>query len=273
MSFDAREQSLATGQPIRLYKFSRGVLSWLYNSSERDITLGTETYKTLRGGIEDNGILQSGDPEQDKFILTAPGDIEVAKLYRTYSPSDEVTLDVFDMHYGDDEVLSSWSGSITTVDWPSPERCQISCLSLEASMEQPGLVDTYSRSCTAVLGDVRCGVDLNLYRVTTTLQSLTGSEVSSGAFEAYADGYFTAGYVEWSVGSGEYDRRHIEAHTGSSLTLLGGTAGLSAGMSVRVYPGCDFLIGTCDGKFDNAVNFRGEPHLQGESPFDGNQVW
>lgn len=273
MSFDSREQSLATGQPVRLYKFSRGALRWLYNSSDRDIALGSEIYRSVRGGISDSGILQSGDTQQDEFVITAPGDLEVAQLYRTFPPSEEVALAVFDMHYGDVDVLASWAGSIATVNWPAPDRCKINCLSLEASMERPGLVDTYSRSCTAVLGDTQCRVDLNLYRVTTALQSVTGASVFSGTFAGYPDGYFTAGYVEWSVGSGEYDRRHIEAHGGSELRLLGGTAGIPSNAELRIYPGCDFLIGTCNGKFGNSINFRGEPHLQGESPFDGNQVW
>lgn len=273
MSFDSREQSLAAGQPLRLYRFSRGVLRWLYNSSDRDITLGSEVYRSVRGGLSDNGIQQSGDSAQDEFVITAPGDLEVAQLYRIFPPSEEVALAVFDMHYGDSEALASWAGSIATVNWPQPDRCKIACLSLEASMEQPGLVDTYSRSCTAVLGDTQCRVDLNGYRVTATPQSRDGLSVFSGTFAGYPDGWFTAGYVEWPVGSGEYDRRHIEAHSGAELRLLGGTGGIPLATELRVYPGCDFLIGTCDAKFGNSLNFRGQPHLQGESPFDGNQVW
>ena len=273
MSFDSREKSLATGKPIRLYRFSRGVMRWLYNSSDRDISLGSEIYRAVRGGISDSGIRWSGNPEQDDFDLTAPHDLEVAQLYRAFPPSEQVALAVFDLHYGDSESVAAWAGSVSVCNWPKADRCKISCMSLEASMARPGLVDTYSRTCTAVLGDLYCRVDLNSYRVTTTLQSVTGASVSSGAFAAYPGGWFTAGFVEWAIGSGEYERRHIEMHVGSVLQLLGGIAGISAGMEVRAYPGCDFLATTCHGKFTNSVNFRGEPHLQGDSPFDGSNVW
>ena len=55
--------------------------------------------------------------------------------------------------------------------------------------------------------------------------------------------------------------------------VLGGTRGIPSGTLLRVYPGCDFLIETCQGKFGNQDNFRGINKLQGKSPFDGDQVW
>lgn len=273
MSFDQRERSLADGQPIRLYEFSRGVLHWAYATCDRDISWSNQLFRTVRGGIIDSGIIQSGDPNADKLTLTAPADLEVAQLYRAVPPNDEIRLVVRDMHYGDSDVLVSWVGSIKSVNWPQLDRCQINCLSIEASMDRPGLTDTYSTTCTAVWGDWRCKVDIEQYRVETAAQSISGTTVTSGAFAAYPDGWFTGGFITWPVGSGNFDRRHIETHQGSNLTMLGGTAGIPAGTTLRVYPGCNFLIETCHDKFGNELNFRGENKLQGTSPFDGNQVW
>ncbi|EPO8089429.1 phage BR0599 family protein [Pseudomonas aeruginosa] len=273
MSFDSRETSLAAGTPIRLYEFSRGVLRWLYNSSDRDISVGTQVYRTVRGGISDNGIRQSGVSKQDAFVITAPADIEVAQPWRGGRPSAEIYLRVLDMHYGDGEIVHRLTASISSVKWPRLDSCTITCLDIESSMERPGLIDTYSRTCTTTLYSTQCGVDRNLHRVETTIQSLTGMAISSGAFASYPDGWFNGGYVEWSIGSGEYDSRHIETHVGSELQLLGGTAGLAGGQAIRVYPGCDFLAGTCDLKFDNLPNLRAVPHMDGKSPFDGEQVF
>jgi len=273
MSFDQREQSLAAGQPIRLYEFSRGLWRFAYASCDRNIVWDNQVYHSIRGGISDNGIIQSGDPNTDKLIITVFADIEVAQLYRGVSPSDEVRLVVRDMHYGDDEAVIAWVGSIKTVDWPEPDRCQISCLSIEASMERPGLTDIYCLSCTAVLGDWRCKVNLELYRVDITPQTLSDTVITSGVFETYPEGWFTGGFVAWSVGDGNVDRRHIEAHQGDTLTMLGGTIGIPGGALLSVYPGCDFLIETCHSKYGNELNFRGENKLQSSSPFDGNQVW
>jgi len=273
MNFDAREQSLAQGQPVRLYQFSRGVLHWSYNTSDRDITWNNQIFRTIRGGIIDSGIVQSGDPEADKLTITAPADLEVAQLWRGVPPSDQTELVIYDMHWVDSEALVTWLGSVSGVNWPTLDTASITCLTLDAELDQPGLTDTYSRTCLAVWGDARCKVNTSSYMLIAPIQGVTGAAVTAGAAAAYADGWFSGGYAEWPVGSGNYDRRFIEQHTGDQLVMLGGTSGMPTSGVLRVYPGCDGLITTCQGKYGNKDNFRGEPQLQGESPFDGNQVW
>jgi len=273
MSFDSRESSLAAGTPIRLYEFSRGVMRWLYNSSDRDISVGTQVFRTLRGGISDNGIRQSGVSKQDSFVITAPADIEVAQPWRGSRPSAEIYLRVRDMHYGDIEIVNRLTGSISSVKWPRLDTCTITVQDIESSMERPGLIDTHSRTCSTTLYSTQCGVDRNVHRVETTIQSLSGRTISSGEFASYPDGWFSGGYVEWPIGQGEYDSRHIESHAGSVLHLLGGVLGLAASQAIRVYPGCDFLPGTCNDKFGNLPNLRATPHMDGKSPFDGEQVF
>ncbi|ARU87125.1 phage BR0599 family protein [Pseudomonas sp. M30-35] len=273
MSFDSREQSLDAGTPVRYYEFRRGVLRWLYNSSDRDISIGTQVYRTLRGGISDNGIRQSGVAKQDSLVITAPADLEVAQLFRNTQPSAKIGLIIYDGHYGEPERKWRYTGSVASVRWPTLDSCRVTCQDIDADMERPGLVDTHSRTCTTYLGSPWCKVDLNPYRVETTIQSLTGASISSGAFAAFSDGWFNGGWVEWPIGQGEYDSRTIESHADSTLILLGGTLALSAGQAIRVYPGCDFLATTCHNKFDNLPNLRAMPQMDGKSPFDGEQVF
>ncbi|HCT9624184.1 TPA: DUF2163 domain-containing protein, partial [Staphylococcus aureus] len=180
MSFSSRESSLADGQPVRLYQFSRGAIRWSYNSSDRDITYQNQIFRTVPGGITDNGIICSGDPQSDQFVITAPTDLDVALLYKTRSPSDAIDLVVYDMHYGDAEAAVSWVGQIGDVDWPTMDSCRITCVSEDELMDQPGLIDTYCRTCTAIVGDHRCKVNLVPYRVTLTPQSISGWVISSG---------------------------------------------------------------------------------------------
>ena len=273
MTFNSYEQSIDAGQPVALYRFSRGVLRWLYCSADRDITVGSEVYRSLSGGVTDAGAKFTGDATADKFVVTAPADIEVAQPWRTGCPSDQIELAVFDMHYGDNDPRLRWAGRIQSVNWPALDRCRITCVSRDAEMGQPGLDDAYSQFCTATLGDERCGVDLTAHRVSMTIQSMDGAAVQCAAAAGYPDGWFMAGWVEWPIGSGEYDRRHIDRHVGTELRLLGGTAGIPASATLRVLPGCDFLFGTCTDKYANSDRFRGIPDLERRSPFDGNAVW
>lgn len=273
MSFESREISIASGTPIRYYDFRRGVMRWLYISVGRDVAFGTEIYRSLRGGISDNGIRQSGVSKQDSLVITAPADIEVAQPFRNSQPSAMIGVIIYDGHFGDSDRRWRYTGKIANVRWPKLDTCTITCQDIDAEMDRPGLIDTFSRTCTTSLGSPQCKVDLNPYRVDTVVQSLTGAAISSGAVAAFPDGWFTAGWVEWPIGQGEYDRRTIEHHAGSVLTLMGGTFALAGGQSIRVYPGCDFLAATCSDKFNNLQNMRATPQMDGKSPFDGEQVF
>lgn len=273
MTFSSRENSLATGRPIRLYEFRRGVLRWLYNSSDRDITHNNQLFRSLVGGITDDGIRQTGQASADSLSITAPASLDVAQLYRGVPPSNPIDLFIYDMHQDEPEVLVSWIGEIASVNWPRLDRCTIKATPFDASLEQPGLRMTWQRGCPHAVFTPACGVDRNLWKVPAAVQSLTGTAISSGTFAAFPDGWFAGGYIEWPIGSGEFDRRAIESHVGSVLTLLSGTARIVPGQSVTVYPGCGQVVQICKTKFNNLDNNGGVPHLSGRSPFDGNPVF
>ncbi|UQY32661.1 phage BR0599 family protein [Pseudomonas fulva] len=272
MSHDSREQSIADGQPIRLYRFKRGVIVWLYTSGDRDIYLGPEVYRTLRGGITDDGIRRTGEITADRMKVSAPADLEVAALYRGVPPSKEIELVIYDYHYGESTAQVAWSGSIETVRWPQLDRCEISAQTLMATIDVPGLRLTWERNCGAALFDRKCGINRDLWRVDMVIQSMTGAAVSSGGAEAFPNGWFDGGFIEWPIGSGEFERRSIERQTGSVMRMMGGTAGIPLG-SVRVYPGCNRTVAMCVAKFNNLLNFRGDPNLMGTNPFNGNPVF
>ncbi len=272
MSSSARERSISGGQPVRLYKFARGVLRWLYCSSDRDIAIGTEIYRALAGGIIDDGIRRTGETSADRLTITAPADLEVAQFYRGVPPSAEIQLTIYNHHAGEPDAQIVWSGSIETVGWPALDRCAIKAQTLMATLDVPGLRLTWERNCGAALFDRKCGVNRDLWRVELIVQSMTGASISSGAAEAYPDGWFDAGIVEWAIGPGEYERRAIEKHIGSVMQIMGGTSGVPLG-AVRLYPGCNRTAAVCQAKYSNLPNFRGDPNLMGDNPFNGDPVF
>jgi uncharacterized phage protein (TIGR02218 family) len=272
MSFSEREHSIAAGQPVRLYRFSRGVLRWLYNSSDRDITVGSEIYRALQGGIIDDGVRRTGETSSDEITLTAPADIDVAQLYRSAPPSAEVGLQIFDYQHQESDVVGAFTGTILYVRWPQLDRCEICCQALTASLDVPGLRLTWDRNCGAALFDLRCGVNRDLWSVEISIQFITSATLTSADAAAYPDGWFDGGFIEWSIGGGETDRRAIETHRGSELQLMEGTSGISLG-AATAYPGCGRTAQQCKDKYSNLDNFRGDPNLMGTNPFDGNPVF
>lgn len=273
MSFDDSENSLASAQPIRLYQFNRGTRYWCYCSGAMAITFEGRTYQAIDGGIQNDSPQQSGDSTQDDLTITAAAEIGIAQLFRGSAPSESVMVRIYERHLNQPDARLTYVGKIYTVKWPSLDRCNIVCRTRSADMQDPGLTWTYMKSCTAVLGDWRCRVNVDALRVNGRVDSIDGASITLTALAGYDQGYFSGGYVAWLVDSGDYDRRAIDHQDGQVLTLLGGTYGLALNQSVRVFPGCDFLFSTCQTKFNNTDNFRGIPNLQGSSPFDGKQVW
>lgn len=273
MSFNGREFSLATGQPVRLYQFARGILRWTYNTSDRDITHLGLVYKSLRGGISDDGIRQTGDASANAIKIIAPGDLEVAQFFRGVPPSDAIDLLVFDRHYGDDDYRASWIGEIQSVNWPDLDRCEITCSPESVSMSGQGLRLSWERPCPHCVFERGCFVDRNPFRVSAMIIATDGATLQSTAFGGYPNGWFNAGYIEYDVGSGVLDRRMIDTHVGNSITLFGGTAGQRLGRVLSAFPGCDQTAQTCNDKFNNLDNQGGFRHLPGRSPYDGNPIW
>lgn len=271
MTFLGRETSVAAGAPVRLYEFQRGIFRWRYTNADRRITWQTLDFDPV--AISDDGIRETGEATADALTITVPHDLPVAKLFRGAPPADDISLLIRDMHYGDSEALVSYIGDVEGVRWPTPQQARITCQSLAASMRRAGLRLTYERACAHALYDRNCRVNRDLFAIAATVQSMDGATISSGTFDAQPDGWFDGGYVEWSIGSGETDRRGIERHVGAALTLLGGTYGLSAGQNVIAYPGCLRTAAVCNAKFTNLVNYGGFPHLPGKSPFDGDPVF
>lgn len=270
MTFELIEQAVDLGKPVKLYKFTRSTLQWAYCSADRDITYLGIKYKALVGGISDNGTRTSGQATADAFEITAPASVEVAQLYRGIGPSDAVEITVYEMHFGDTDAIIGYMGKISGVKFPQRDRCQIICNT--DSLEQTGLRFTWGRGCGYTWGDHNCGVNRELYKLNTTIQSMDGLIISSADFSAFASGWFAGGEIEWPVAPGVYDRRGIVSHTGSTIELLGGTNGLSAGQAIAAFPSCSRNWDTCT-EFANTDNYGGQRDQPGKSPFNGEPIF
>jgi uncharacterized phage protein (TIGR02218 family) len=184
-----------------------------------------------------------------------------------------VSVIIRDIQYGEAGHRVAWSGLVQGVKWPSPERAELICQTIGASMDRPGLSLSWDRGCPYAVFDADCGLNPADFETVATIDSLTTSSITSATFDALDDGYFAGGWVEWDIGSGEVETRGITRHVGGQLTLLGGTDGLLAGMQVRAYPGCPRTIQACETIFNNRANYGGFPHLPGKSPFDGDPIF
>lgn len=272
MSFSEYETSLQNAQPIRLYQFQRGPLKWGYTSADRNITHQSLVFRSIEGGISDDGIRQTEESQADILNLTVPTQMDIAQMFRNVAPSQTVSLTIFDLHYGDSGFLVSWMGLVVGVRFKDDITAVIQCQNLSASLERTGLRKTWSRSCPHQLYDSSCRAQRNSYKAEGVIDRFNATSIGFANASSKENGYYAGGYIEWTSQYG-LEQRGIESHVGDLLTIYGGTFGLSLNMQIVAYAGCNRLFSTCNTKFNNAINYGGSPHMPGKSPFDGTPVF
>jgi uncharacterized phage protein (TIGR02218 family) len=128
--------------------------------------------------------------------------------------------------------------------------------------------EMYSPECRADLGDNRCKVDLAAWTRTGTVTAVTDRAVFIATLDgaASADGWFNGGLLTWTTGANAGRAIEVKSWTAGTgrleLFIAVGYA-IQIGDAFTVYPGCDKRLETCIGRFNNVINFRGEPYVPG----------
>jgi hypothetical protein len=95
--------------------------------------------------------------------------------------------------------------------------------------------------------------------------------VISGSAAGPGDDYWNLGLIIPTSGPGVGDAFEIRDWVTSSnviKTYLPTAGKLLAGNTVNLTPGCDFTRAMCSGRWDNIINFRGEPYVPGQDASD-----
>ncbi len=129
----------------------------------------------------------------------------------------------------------------------------------------------YTASCSADLGDARCGVDLSdpAYCGEGNVVALqaTSTFTASGLGD-FADGWFTGGRLQFTGGGNAGQAVEVKRHRVESGVVIfdlwqAMPETIAAGDAFVVTAGCDKRFDTCVTRFANALNFRGFPHIPG----------
>ncbi len=129
----------------------------------------------------------------------------------------------------------------------------------------------YQGLCDAEFGDARCGVDAAqpAYRANGTVAAvLDPFRLRLSGLGDFAAGWFSLGLGVWTSGAW-LDLRdavmtHLRDDAGDVLVFADPVgAHVAAGDRLTVTAGCDRRFATCRERFENAVNFRGFPHVPG----------
>lgn len=142
-----------------------------------------------------------------------------------------------------------------------------------------GLTQAYTRSigeitsaaCRATLGDARCGINLTsggspeLFTQTGTVDAFDAvTIVLTDAARTEATSFFQYGVLTFTSGANLGLSFEVKDSASGSITLqLPPPYAVAVGDAYTAVAGCDKKLRTCIDRFNNVVNFRGEPYLQG----------
>jgi uncharacterized phage protein (TIGR02218 family) len=184
----------------------------------------------------------------------------------------------------DDLAAGRWDGAALTLfmtDWEAPGaeliplargalgEVVIQSGAFEAELRGPAalldspVVEQTSPECRARLGDRRCRVDMAARTRLTRIAAIVAEDVVEVEDAAPGDAY-AYGALRWLGGANSGTASAILRSADGMLSLREPPAfAPAAGDLIEISEGCDKLLATCAGRFSNAVNFRGEPHLPG----------
>lgn len=119
----------------------------------------------------------------------------------------------------------------------------------------------YQPSCTNTLFDSACGLLRQNFMVQTTIESgSTSARILCQVNQP--QGWFTQGVIEFLDGGNAGLKRTIRMHeSGALLLTLPLLEAPQAGQRIKVYPGCDKRLETCQNRFNNFSRFRGAPFI------------
>lgn len=181
-----------------------------------------------------------------------------------------------------DLALGRWDNAalqLAAVDWADPAGQPIKLLGGEigsvsidgdgftadlrgaaARLEEPVCPAT-SAECRAHFGDKKCRIDLAGRSVRATVFAAIDGALT---LDQSLDNRFLFGRLRFMSGANCGLSSTILAVSGATVQLRDLPRGVvEIGSRVELREGCDKTFATCVTRFDNAVNFRGEPHLPG----------
>jgi hypothetical protein len=258
---------------IELYDFSIGLTHWRYTDAGREAIVEGQRY--LPVALTRGRIAQSAEEAKNTLEVTAPLDLPLLNLFRPVPPGLRLRLDLKRVRVRDGLVRLGWTGHVADLD-ETHSVAKLRCQSLAAAVETLGLRRSWQSNCPLVLysqGPGLCNADPDAHAVAAILSDATGYTVASAAFDAFDDGHFDGGVLQWTSTLG-IERRFIVGHAGATLRLLT-PAALASGAHVTALPGCDRTIGPrgC-AKFANTLNYGGQPTLKGlRNPFGSDPVF
>lgn len=233
-----------------------------WTSADRDAVIGAVTYRSAPGLDVASFAASAGYAVDNTEITVLADDSIVTRVDILAGRWNNAAFTLFRYNWasvsdGIDVVASGFLGELQ----PRRGAYVTELRGLQQYLQQPiGAVST--KTCRARLGDEMCKVDLAPFTVTGTLTGVTSNQVFADTARTEADDWFAEGILTWTGGLNDGLRQKVKTYASDTFTLsLPMVYTVQIGDTYSVVAGCrKRLDEDCVAKFDNALNFQGEPH-------------
>ncbi|WP_299194997.1 DUF2163 domain-containing protein [uncultured Erythrobacter sp.] len=241
--------------------FRRDGVALGFSSHDRDLAFAGLRHRTAPGMVP-AAIRMTSDLSEDSASVEGT-------LSHDSISSDDLAAGLFDnaaIEIGivDWETLehhSLYSGVIGRVE-DNQRSFSADLLSAKHVLEQD-LVPRTSPTCRAVFCGLGCGLSSHRFTQRVELNEVD-FDFNQVRFSTITSASYVDGQLRFLSGPQTGLVFGILSANGDWLTLDRPLHdGLIAGTAAELTEGCDHTLGTCSSRFDNAVNFRGEPFLPG----------
>ena len=180
MTYESSEISVASGRPIELYDIAMGITHWRLTSGPDDFEFLGHTYESppcKRGEIE-----QTGEIPKDGLEVELPRGHALGALCVAGVPEEEITLTLYRGH--GTFFVTYWRGFMTRFKFN--DKGIPVCYFEPASSDLPfvGGRRRCMRLCGHRLFGYRCGLDKEVYKITGTIDTISGVTITATEFGA-----------------------------------------------------------------------------------------
>lgn len=277
--FSAFELSRFLGRKLALYRFTRDTVVWRFTSADRDITVGAETFISCRGIVhtavqetsastQANQVKISMPYRLDPNATDLPPTQDFGGNFRPYPPSQRIFVTILTMHYGDpdQETNVNWVARVVSPSFTDTVM-SLTCDPSYRNSRTGGRIPRIGRACDVPLfsqGLGMCNLNKAVFATTATLTAVSGVQLTAAAFGT-APRNLAGGFLQWTRTDGILEKRTINAHVGTTITLNYGGSGLAVGLVVGAFPGCAHDTVACD-SYGNRINYPGFVNLPTDDP-------
>lgn len=229
------------------------------------------------------------DVEQDGLLLHASPGMRPTMVSQSMG-IDKDGLDVSgaltsDMIRSEDLAAGRWDNAYLEIflfDWTAPGRGRrvlatgelgavsytddafaAELIGLQSHLDKAVAPQT-SPSCRARFCDAACGLNSARFRQVAQISGVDDNRISISSAVSIADGHLAFGELRWLSGANCGLVLKIADNVGADIYVHNAPfPAPNVGDMIEVMQGCDKLMSTCATRFNNAINFRGEPYLPG----------